>query len=63
MADKRYNVSIESALDADIEHMATTLGISKADVMHRALMLLKQAIEADEVKLTKNGEDQVVLVK
>ncbi len=63
MTGKRYNVSLGSDLDRDLDDVATKLGVSKAEAMRRALMLFKHAVEADEVKFTKDGEDRVVLIK
>lgn len=63
MADARYNVTLSPKLDADLQKLAAELGTSKAEVVRKALVLLKHAVEADEVKLVTHGEEQRVLVK
>jgi hypothetical protein len=60
---KRYNISISPTVDLDLERLATKLGIPKSEVVLRAVVLYKHAVDADGVKLVKNGEDQTVLIK
>ena len=63
MADARYNVTLPPNLDADLAKLAKDLETTKADVVRKALVLLKHAVEADEVKFVKQGTEQRVLVK
>ncbi len=62
-ADIRYNLTLPTALNRDLEASASLLGISKAETIRRALLLMKHAVQADKVELTRGGEKQTVLVK
>jgi len=67
MADTRYNVTLSSSLNEDLEKVASDLQISKAEAVRRALLLFKHAAKADKVELvTARGasqERQAVLIK
>jgi hypothetical protein len=64
MIDRRYNLTLGSNLDKDLDEVATKLQVSKAEVMRRALLLFKHAVEAKSVKLTaEDGSEQAVLIK
>lgn len=59
----RYNVSLTSGLEKDLEEVTEELEISKSEVFRRALTLYKHAVAADKVELTRSGEKQTVLVR
>jgi predicted DNA-binding protein len=63
MTDARYNVTLPPNLDADLTRLAKELETSKADIIRKAIILLKHAVDADEVKFISNGCEQRVLVK
>ena len=64
MSERRYNVTLGSNLDKDLDQVAEKLQISKAEAMRRALLLFKHAVEAKAVKLTaEDGSEQAVLIK
>lgn len=58
-----YNVTFSKSLDRELTKLAEKLNTTPADIIKRALMLLKHASSADEVRLIKNGIEQEVLVK
>lgn len=58
-----YDVTVSENFDNDICALAKLLNISPADVIKRAVVLLKHAVNADEVKLVSNGEEKKVLLK
>lgn len=59
----RYNLTLAPALNGDLEAAASLLGVSKAEAIRRALLLMKHAVQADKVELTRGGEKQTVLLK
>ena len=59
----RYNLTLSDEANQDLEAAASLLGTSKADALRRALMLMKHAVQADKIELTRGTEKQVVLVK
>jgi predicted DNA-binding protein len=61
--NRRYNLSLPSQLDRDLEAVSENLGATKAEVLRRALLLFKHAVDADEVKLIKGTEETKVLLK
>ncbi len=68
MKNHRYNVTLGSNLDEGLSAVAKTMGITRSEVMRRALLLFKHAVKAEAVKLTIKNEDgqsidQLVLVK
>ena len=64
MADSiRYNLTLSEEANQDLEAAAGLLGTSKADAIRRALILMKHAVQADKIELTRGAEKQVVLVK
>jgi len=63
MAKHRYNMGLGIKLDDDLNKISEYLGISKAEVMRRALSLFIHAVSADEVKLITGGRIQDILVK
>ena len=58
-----YNVTLSEKLDRDLEVLTRKLGTSPDEVIRKAIVLLKHASNADEVKLINNGKEQKVLVK
>jgi len=58
-----YNVTLSENLDHELEELVRKLGTSPADVIRRAILLLKHASEADEIRLINKGKEQKVLVK
>jgi hypothetical protein len=58
---KRYNITLASKMDRDLEDIAEDLGTTKAEVFRRALVLFKHAVKADEVKLVKGAEETKVI--
>jgi len=64
MADRRYNVTLGTNLDKDLDAVAKKLEITKSEALRRALMLFKHAVDAKDVKLTaEDGTEQSVLIK
>jgi hypothetical protein len=64
MSERRYNVTLGSNLDKDLDQVAAKLQVSKAEAMRRALLLFKHAVDAKSVKLTADdGSEQAVLIK
>ncbi|HYU35793.1 MAG TPA: CopG family transcriptional regulator [Thermoanaerobaculia bacterium] len=61
--DIRYNVTLPESLNRDLESAAGELGITKAEAIRRAILLMKHAVKADKVELTSGNEKQTVLVK
>lgn len=62
MSNARYNVTLGSKLEAELESVAGELELSKAEVMRRALNLYTHAVKAKEVKLvTETGERSVIV--
>jgi hypothetical protein len=59
----RYNLTLTEPLNHDLEIAADTLGITKAEAIRRAITLMKHAVKADKVELTRGNEKQTVLVK
>jgi hypothetical protein len=62
-ADVRYNLTLPQNLNSDLETAASLLGISKAEAIRRAVLLMKHAVQADKVELTRGGEKQTILLK
>ena len=60
---QRYTVTLGPRLEDELESIAATLDISKAEAFRRALTLYKYAVESDGVVLKKGDIDQMVLVK
>lgn len=67
MIENYYKVTIGSNLDSKIDDLSEELGISKSEIIRRAIMLFIHAVRADGVKLIfKNEEnmtEQNVLIK
>lgn len=63
MSDKRYTISIGDTLDGDLNTMARRLETTKSEVIRRALILFREALDADEVILRKGRQNQSVLVR
>jgi hypothetical protein len=63
MNGTRYNVVLPPRLNLDLEDVSADLGITKAEVLRRALMFFKHAVAADEVKLINGTEETKVLLK
>lgn len=63
MSDIRYTITLGKQAEKDLEEVASSLSISKAETFRRALTLLKHAAQADEVVLKKEDKEQLVLVK
>lgn len=61
--DHKYNVTLGPKLDVELDEIAEELGITKAEIMRRALTLYKLAVKADQVKLVTAGSEQNILVK
>jgi hypothetical protein len=61
--DIRYNLTLSQEANQDLEAAASLLGTTKADAIRRALMLMKYAVQADKIELTRGKEKQRVLVK
>jgi hypothetical protein len=61
--DIRYNLTLPESLNLDLEAAASVLGVTKAEAIRRAILLMKHAVQADRVELTSRGEKQTVLVK
>jgi len=61
--DTRYNLTLSREANQDLEATAALLGTSKADALRRAVILLKHAVQADKVELTKGNDKQSVLLK
>ena len=61
--DTRYNLTLSQDANQDLETTANLLGTSKADALRRALTLMKHAVQADKIELTRGNEKQQVLVK
>ena len=60
----RYNVILGGKLDKDLSALAKKLGTTKSEVMRRALLLFKHAVEAKKVTLVlDDGSEQAVLLK
>ncbi len=62
-ADVRYNLTLPQNLNSDLEAAASLLGVSKAEAIRRAVLLMKHAVQADKVELTRGGEKQTILLK
>ena len=62
-SDVRYNLTLPAQANRDLEATASLLGVSKAEAIRRALLLMKHAVQADKVELTRGSEKQTVLVK
>jgi|1185.fasta_scaffold566353_2 hypothetical protein len=62
-SDVRYNLTLTPPVNSDLEATANLLGISKAEAIRRALLLMKHAVQADKVELTRGSEKQTVLVR
>lgn len=64
MAERRYNVTLGSNLDKDLEEVATKLQVTKSEAMRRALLLFKHAVDAESVTLKgEDGKEKAVLIK
>ncbi len=63
MGQVRYSVTLSSKLDVDLVEISNDLGVSKAEVFRRALMLFKHASAVDKVELTNKDEKQTVLLR
>jgi hypothetical protein len=61
--DTRYNLTLPESLNSDLEATAGLLGVSKAEAIRRAVILMKHAVQADKVELTRGQEKQTVLLK
>jgi hypothetical protein len=61
--DIRYNLTLSQQANQDLEATAALLGTSKADALRRAVILMKHALQADKIELTRGKEKQRVLVK
>jgi hypothetical protein len=61
--DIRYNLTLSEEANRDLEATAALLGTSKADALRRAVILMKHAVQADTIELTRGNEKQTVLVK
>jgi len=59
----RYNLTLTEPLNRDLEIAAGLLGTTKAEVIRRAITLMKHAVQADKIELTRGNEKQTVLVK
>ena len=60
----RYNLTLPPTVNKDLEATARQLGITKAEAIRRALLLMKHAVQAEKVELTSpSGEKQTVLIK
>jgi translation initiation factor 2 alpha subunit (eIF-2alpha) len=61
---KRYTVTMDEALDRDVQEVAQQLGISQAEAFRRAMMLLKHASKAEHVILRDEaGKEKEVLIR
>lgn len=58
-----YNVTFSKSLDDELKDLAKKLNTSPADIIRKALTLLKYAADADEIKLINGGKEQKVLVR
>ena len=61
--DIRYNLTLSQEANQDLEATAALLGTSKAEALRRAVILMKNAVQADKVELTRGNEKQSVLLK
>lgn len=60
----RYNIVLGVRLDRDLGALAKRLDVTKSEVLRRALVLFKHAVEAKKVTLiAPNGTKQAVLLK
>jgi hypothetical protein len=59
----RYNLTLPESMNQDLEAAAGLLGVTKAEAIRRAILLMKHAVQADKVELTRGNERQTVLVK
>lgn len=60
-----YNfiLTLPWSFESDIRKSAKKFGISKSEVLRRALALIHHAVDADEVELVKDHERTRVFVK
>jgi Arc/MetJ-type ribon-helix-helix transcriptional regulator len=55
---KRYTVELGPKLDQELAELAEELGISRSEVIRRALVLFKHAVNAEEVILQAEDATQ-----
>lgn len=60
---KRYNINLAPRLDRDLENIAEDMGVTKSEIVRRALVLFKHAAAADEIKFIKGTEETMVFLK
>ena len=61
---KRYSVTLPSPVEKDLNQLTDDLGITKAEILRRSIMLYKHAVKAETVELHgKDGKSQKVLLK
>jgi hypothetical protein len=61
--DIRYNLTLSEDVNRALEGTAALLGTTKAEALRRAVILMRNAVEADKVELTRGDEKQTVLLK
>jgi hypothetical protein len=62
-SDVRYNLTLPQNLNSDLEAAASLLGVTKAEAIRRAVLLMKHAVQADKVELTRGTDKQTILLK
>lgn len=60
---KTYKLEMSEDLNYDLKFLSGKLRISEGEVLQQALLLLKHAIDADEIKIIKNGIEQEVIIR
>lgn len=60
---RRYDVTLPPELDEQLAALSEKLGVSRGEVLERALRLLQHAAEADRVQLVTAGVSREVKVK
>ena len=60
---KEFVLTVGPEFEAALDDLSGRLKINHGDVIDRAMTLLRHAVDADQVKLVKNGVEQNVLVK
>lgn len=64
MAKRRYNMTLGSNLESDLTEIAAKLHVGKSEVLRRALVLFKAAVNAAKVTLVMQDDtEQVVMLK
>lgn len=60
---KEFILKVGPEFEAALEDLSAKLNVDEGTVIDRAMTLLRHAVDADQIKLVKNGVEQNVIIK